>query len=737
MRKIIFVIIAALSVLYARSQDDFYSISTINEIRISFNDSNYDQLLDDLYSAGDEERLIGSVEINGTAYDSVGIRYKGNSSYSDNNEKNPLNIKLDHIISNQNHENFEKFRLSNVFKDPSFVREVLGFEIASKYMPVSQANYIKVYINDDYKGLYVNIQDIDNYFNEENFGSDENACFKGDILTEGQPKIWEYLGTDMNSYTDWYELESDEGWDDLIGFLDTLNNYNESVEEVLNVDRHLWMLAFSILTVNLDAPINNAHNYYLSKDEAGQFNPVMWDLNETFGVFNRISGGEELNTESMISMDPFFNENNDNYPIIKEILSNPMYKRMFAAHMKTMIEENFTNGLYTTRAYEIQTIIEDDVKADKNKFFNDEDMITNVTSSVDGTVGISELMDDRCTYILSQSEFTAQQPSISNIILPDNIQAYTTISISAEISNANYAFVKYRHSKNNSFETVELYDDGNHDDGTAGDGVWGTSFMVDESKTHYYIYAENDDAGIFSPLRAQQEYYSIEAETSIEIVNDVVINEFMALNDEIQSDQDGEFDDWIELYNNTDFHVSLAGYYLTDDNEDLLQWAFPDTVILANSYLIVWADKDEEQTGLHANFKLSSSGDNIYLISSDLVIVNEVSFDVMNSDISKGLFPNGVGSVEYLVPSYSGENLKTITAVGESADISVKLFPNPAHDYISVLINGAEPQLVEIYDISRKRILNTSNTSQIDISQLKQGFYIVKVENLTATLIKE
>ena len=53
------------------------------------------------------------------------------------------------------------------------------------------------------------------------------------------------------------------------------------------------------------------------------------------------------------------------------------------------------------------------------------------------------------------------------------------------------------------------------------------------------------------------------------------INEFLAANDTINQDPQGEYDDWIELYNSSTETIDLSGYYLTDDLDDLTQWSFP------------------------------------------------------------------------------------------------------------------------------------------------------------------
>lgn len=222
---------------------DFYDIDVINEIQLNFEQDNWDALLDQLMAAGQEERLLGQAVVNGVVYDSVGVRYKGNSSYNSRQIKNPLNIKLDYVID-QKHDGAGTIKLSNVFKDPSFIRETLSYEIARRYMPAGKANYARVSINDTFIGFYVSVQDVDKSFVRSHYGSKDNAFFKGELTNSSpnqSPTVWGYLGADSAAYKRYYEIESDNGWDELINFLNVFNNDPSNIESVLNVDRHLFM----------------------------------------------------------------------------------------------------------------------------------------------------------------------------------------------------------------------------------------------------------------------------------------------------------------------------------------------------------------------------------------------------------------------------------------------------------------------------------------------------------------
>ena len=141
----------------------FYDLNTIQTIKITFAESNWDQLLDDEKATTEEYIMAQSVEINGSVFDSVGVKYKGNSTFNPNNTKNPFNIKLDQFI-NQDYGGYQVLKLSTGDKDPSFVREVLGYEIARKYMPASEANFANLYINDTLIGLYTNVEAVNNEF---------------------------------------------------------------------------------------------------------------------------------------------------------------------------------------------------------------------------------------------------------------------------------------------------------------------------------------------------------------------------------------------------------------------------------------------------------------------------------------------------------------------------------------------------------------------------------------------
>jgi hypothetical protein len=137
----------------------------------------------------------------------------------------------------------------------------------------------------------------------------------------------------------------------------------------------------------------------------------------------------------------------------------------------------------------------------------------------------------------------------------------------------------------------------------------------------------------------------------------VVINELMAVNSTTVADQDGEYDDWIELFNLTSDEIDLSGYYLTDSKKKLTKWKFPEgTSITGAGYLIVWADEDTTQVGLHANYKLSSLGERVILLTPELEIMDKVEFGSQPNELAYARVPNGTGGFVWQSATFNYQN---------------------------------------------------------------------------------
>ena len=154
-------------------------------------------------------------------------------------------------------------------------------------------------------------------------------------------------------------------------------------------------------------------------------------------------------------------------------------------------------------------------------------------------------------------------------------------------------------------------------------------------------------------------------------LNGIVINEFMAANVSTIPDQDGEYDDWVEIYNNSSAAINMTGYNISDKPDNLDKWTFPDTTIQAGGYIVVWCDEDSSQAGLHANFKLSATlGEEILLSDPSLDIIDDVVFGPQKADTTTGRFPNGAGPFIEMRPTFGAENVNGFpTGIGIRTDL--------------------------------------------------------------------
>lgn len=164
--------------------------------------------------------------------------------------------------------------------------------------------------------------------------------------------------------------------------------------------------------------------------------------------------------------------------------------------------------------------------------------------------------------------------------------------------------------------------------------------------------------------------------TMAEVVVDVamvathlVISEFMADNETVLADGDGTYPDWIEIFNPTGAAIQLAGYYLTDDPLDLTKWMFPNHLLGPGERVIVFASLkhlNPPVDEMHANFRLSKSGEYLALVAPDgLTPVHAYfpAFPPQANDISYGILGGDLGREQFMgTPTPGALNDATLPA---------------------------------------------------------------------------
>jgi len=502
------------------AQQSFYELNQIQTIEITFAESNWDHILDSLKATTEGYFSASKVVINGTSFSNVGVKYKGNSSYDATSPKNPLHISLDKF-QDQNYQDIKDIKLSNCYDDPSMIREVLSYQILKDYMECPQANFAKVFVNGTYMGLYSNVEDISKSFCADRFFSKKgNTFFKCSPVVKPGPNTksnLKYISSDSTAYYNFYELKSNSGWSDLISLANTVSNNPTSASNELDMDRIIWMLAYNNLLVNLDSYSGAfCQNYYLYKDNTGLFNPIIWDLNLSFGGLpfagSSNSSLGSLSKEQMQQLPIALHANDPYWPLINIIMKNATYKKMYVAHMKTIMEEVFQNDQYINLAQSLQLLIKNATEEDSNKFFSYQAFLNglNEDQSVGNYVvpGIQNLINGRKIYLSSTAEFNYLQPSISTPrLMFSKTDSMCLITVNSEQSLS--VFLGFRLNNATRSTLLPMFDDGLHGDGLANDHIYGLTIKCDPVNSQFYIYAENDNAGSFSPSRAAFKYYTI------------------------------------------------------------------------------------------------------------------------------------------------------------------------------------------------------------------------------------
>ncbi len=604
-----------------------------------------------------------------------------------------------------------KLNLNNNHNDPSQMREKLFLDYASNFVEgVSRAVHTNVHINGQLWGLYTAVEQIDKNFVQSRFGSDEDGnLYKGaasdDAGDDPQDDFGSdltYLGSDLTLYDEYYQLKTNEtayDYSGLVEFIDVLNNtpaasLPAAIEPLLDVEDALAGMALNNLFSNLDSYSGAAHNYYLyDRDDTGQFTHIPWDANESFGTFSQfVARGQD-----MAELDPFWvpvangppgSSGEEERPLMENLWDVEEYSEAYLRDLAEMLRCGFDATSATTRINELANLIRADVTADPNKQFTTAQFETNLTSDVSNgrtVLGLTSFIGERAAYLESalaayatttdlkinelmsvnlataQDEAGDSDPWVEIYNFGPSTVGMNGLYLTDDASNLTQWAIPSTNLDDGDFLTIWI-------DGETGEGSHHANFSLNSlggsllltdgvSVIDSTTYGAMDGDTAFARVPdgdgdfevTDQPTFGAENLASALVIEpvDLVINEFMAVNDTTIQDPEevGAYDDWIELYNPGSEPIDLGGMYLTDDLTDATQWQFTaGTTIAAGGYLIIWADNDDEQGPTHASFKLSSSGEQIGLYHIDgATLIDSVEFGTQTADVSAGRSPNGSG----------------------------------------------------------------------------------------------
>ena len=492
-----------------------YEKDSLRNLHVDFYTPNYHSILVDSFFLNPKYRIPAMITLNGISYDSVGVRYKGNSTFclpnDAGNPKLPYNIDMNYFVSGQKLLGYKKLKLPNAWLDATFAKEFEAAKIYRNYLPSPEVNLIKLYVQGNYLGVYVNTESINKQFLKKHFDEKSGALFKCDPVqmfcdnstASGAPDL-NWLGYDSTLYYDSYTLKSEKGWEELLDLINTLNNNFSEIDSVLNVDRVLWAFAVNSAICNLDTYNGYyLHNYYLYQTKDGLFQMIPWDLDNSF--LGAILGFTSPTT--LYERDPYYGDDPTiGRPLLAQLLNNPLYRNIYTAHLRTVINESLDTAVIRGGINQLQALAHNAVDADQNKNYSLSEYYDNVENHLGlwwRNGGIMVTIDGRKAYLQNHPEISLIPPTITNVTVNNSL-------VTAGVFNGNTVELMATESEYNSkFQAFAMLDDGLNGDAVAGDGIFTTAlpFQGSGNDVKFYIRAENNDALVLNPERAEYEFY--------------------------------------------------------------------------------------------------------------------------------------------------------------------------------------------------------------------------------------
>lgn len=633
-----------------------FNDDVLPRVDITINADSLDWLYENIYEDHEfKVRFVYTTNTDSDTINDVGFRLRGNTSRQ--SDKKSFKVSFNTFKSGRKYNGLEKMNLNGEHNDPSIIRSYLAWNIFEQNLvPGSRSNHVELYINNQYYGLYINVEHIDEEFVESRFGNKLGNLYKCIY-----PADLSYLGNNKYDYKDnGYSLKTNtdkDDFSDLINLAEELENstpenMHNNIEPIFNINGFIRYLVVEVFTGHWDAFTFGKNNFYLYNNHyTGKFEFLPYDLDNTFGIDWFI---DDLANRNIYAYWPDWEER----ALTSKVMANQVYRDRFSFLLNKMIEEYINEDILFPKIDSTFNKINDAASRDTYRTldygWDYNDFVKSYTEALGDHVryGLKEYITKRLASIKDQIEINPIAPIIENVY--HNFPQLTqSIKIKTDVTDDDASpVVKLNYNMGNTWQSVSMVSSNDLCFTAILDGI------NQPAQVKYYIEATDASGNV------TREPYSGEYVIRIGQGNSsLVINEFMAGNQGAVLDNFGESDDWIEIYNNGTEAVNLKGKYLSDDLTDRTKWNLPNVVMQPGEYYIVWADNDTEQGENHANFKLSASGESIGLFDSfenSYAVIDTLSYGEQIPDVSMGVKGETIDI----------QNLITPLAANEGADYS-------------------------------------------------------------------
>ena len=643
----------------------------------------------------------------------VGFRLRGNTSRAA--WKKSFKIAINSFTSGRRFYGLKKLNLNSEHNDPSIARSKLNWDLLRENgMPSSRVAHTEFYVNDEYKGLYINVEHINDDFLELRYGNNGGNLYKclwpADLnYISSNPDDYKLMEGDRRVY----ELKTNEDEDDysdLAHFIDVLNNASDAdfyceLSKVFDIEDFLEVLAIDVLTGNWDGYSFNKNNYYLYHNpETDRFQYIPYDLDNTLGID---FFGEDWTQRNIYEWSPTWNY----LPLYERLMQNDEAKDIYSYFINQIIEQ-LSQGTFSESIDDLRDLIapyaEDDIYRTLDYGFTYQEFWDSYDQDIPYEhvdSGLKPFYINRNNSATNQLDLQNIAPIIRYIQLDDHvIQVPITVKAFIEDETIPAEVLAIYTFNGGAEESLMLFDDGQHGDGEAMDGWYANEFAAFQEAGILEIQISAEDAD--QQVRITP---CVPIQFSIEVSSPLLINEFMAKNDNTIQDNTGSYSDWVEIYNNSGESINLSDYYLSDDLGNATKWAFSDVDIDPLGYYLVWCSGEPTNGENHASFKLSADGEDVALFRETdgfSLLIDGLSFGVQTADISYGRETDADPNwVFFNIPTPGTANGVGLgVEESENNESSISVYPNPYSDQTSIYNSSDKSMTVDVFDISGKRL---------------------------------
>lgn len=377
-----------------------FTPTAVNTLSITISDENWQDILDNPL---DEEYHETAITFNGVTLDSVAIRTKGGSSLrnvaNSSSDRYSFKVDINEYVSGQKFFGLKKFTLQNSFNDPSYMREVIAYDLMDEMgVPTPEHAYVNFYVNGELFGLYLMVEAIDGEFVEKHFANSNGDLYKPDGT--GSDLLW--LGDDIQSYTD-INLQTNEDTTDNGAFINFVESLDDGETSAIDIDTLLRYMSVSTSLSNLDSyhgPL--AHNYYIYDDD-GVFSILPWDFNESFGTFNMDCNSVDVRE---LYIDEPVSGALSERPLIANVFAEQSNLDTYHGYLTQLINGSLSSNTFNARVNEIADLIREHVQNDPTSFYGSTYFEQNLTSTTGQFYGLTSFMQYRVANMAAQLDGT-------------------------------------------------------------------------------------------------------------------------------------------------------------------------------------------------------------------------------------------------------------------------------------------------------------------------------------------